>query len=151
MPLDLKPDTIATTRKVTTGVSNTGEDTYQPNPPPINVGIRTLVDPMVASSRMGGDLYVTIEGQVYLQTHEAFVDGIMPYRFPGVGPGGTVTIGGVVYTVAANGRNAFPDIAPDDDLEDQNGKHYLVLAVAEYYDAGACLELRLAYGRSWNA
>jgi hypothetical protein len=146
--LDLKPDTIAINRKASTGQSNTGTDTFGA-PSVLNSGIRTLVDPMVASSRMGGDLYVTIEGQVYLQTHEAFVDALMPYQFDGLDPGDTVVFEGVTYTVAANGRNAFVDIVADDDVQDQNGRHFLVLAVAEYYDAGACLELRLAFGRSW--
>lgn len=143
----LRPDTAQIWRRVKTGKSNSGEDVYTKT---VLQTVPILLDPMPAGSRMGGDLQVMVEDVVYLQTHEGFIDGLMPSRFPaGAAPGDTFTIGGVAFTIAPNFAGAYPDITAGDKVIDQNARSMLVLAVATYYNVKPTLQLRLALGRAW--
>jgi hypothetical protein len=110
----------------------------------LNTGVPALIDLQVA-----GMISFQVEGVTYVQDAVAFIDGLQPYQFPGVQPGGPIVVGGVTYTVAANGLGAYPDLAAADRVTDERGQAFLVLAVAVYYDVMPSLELKLAHGRAW--
>lgn len=99
---------------------------------------------------MGGDLKYTVEGIVYIQTHVLFADGVTPAKFPsGWTPGQSFVLNGITYTIAPNGRGAFPSLLPNDRVTDEKGRTYLVLAEAEYSDAMPNTQARLQVGRAW--
>lgn len=144
----LRPNTALVERKDPGAVSPTGETTAAPAT--VHTALPCRIDPVSVSSRMGGNLEVAIEGIQYTATDVLFCDGMMPARFPsGWAPGDTFVVGGVTYTIAENGRAAFPDIQPSDRVTDETGRKFLVLAFARYSDVMPTFQARLAFGRSW--
>lgn len=89
-----------------------------------------------------------VEGEVYIQDAYLFLDGISPSQFAGKTPGQTVTVNGIVYTVAPNALSAWPEIDTAYRVTDEYGKKYFVLAVA-HFDVTHSLQAALASGKSW--
>jgi hypothetical protein len=140
----LRPNIVSVDRRSGNTPSVTGA--RSPVVANINAGIPALIDPF----RQGSEEY-TIAGVQYNQDQEMFVDGLEPYQFAGIGPGGTVVVNGVTYTVSANGQGAYPDIRRGDRITDETGQEYLVLAVAVYYTTFPTVECKLASGMAWGS
>lgn len=98
---------------------------------------------------MGGDLELTVEGIVYIQTHVLLTDGLTVQQFFGAGPGDHVTVNGLDYIVDSNLLGAYFDIQQEDRISDEHGFQYLVLATAKFYDVNPNLQARLCKGRAW--
>lgn len=88
-------------------------------------------------------------GEMVPQTDVCFIDGLLPPSFPGKNPGDTITVNGVSYVVAQNGRAAFVDVAPFDVVQ-RGTDRYLVLQVSEYSEVMPVLQLALHFGRAWQ-
>lgn len=145
----LRPNTALVERRAQSGKSLTGSPLSGP-PDTIHTSLGCLIDPISVGSRMGGDLTLQVEGVIYTATDVGFFDGVAPYRFPSNWePGQSFALNGVTFTISTNGRAAFPDIRPDDRVTAEDGRQFLVLAVARYYDIVPNLQARLAFGRSW--
>lgn len=144
----MRPNTALVERKVSSTKSLTGEPITAPTT--IHAALPCRIDPLPVASRMAGDLRFTVEGVVYIQTHVLFADGLMPSRFPnGATPGQQFVLNGITYTIAANGRGAFPSLQANDRVTDEKGRTYLVLAESEYSDAMPNTQARLQAGRAW--
>lgn len=138
----LRPNLVTVDRRSAGSPSQTGA--RAPITTTLNHNIPALIDLAVSGSEA-----FEIDGLTFLQDAVMFVDGLQPYQFIGVSPGGTVVVGGVTYTVSANGLGAFPDIGRGDRITDETSQTYLSLAVAVYYDVMASLEIKLAIGKEW--
>lgn len=143
-----RPNTALVERKEGSTVSQTGEPVTTPTT--VHAALPCRIDPLPVGSRTGGSLEYTVEGVVYMATDVLFADGMMPARFPsGWSPGDTFAIGGVTYTIAANGRGAFPDLKPNDRVTDESSQTYLILAIAAYSDVLPNVQARCIRGRAW--
>ncbi len=140
------PNTLQVLRRVPGATGPTGNDEYTVQT--VYAALPALVDSL---PRAMGALGYTIQGgEVVPQTDYAYVDGLLPRWFPGVAPGGVVTVNGIAYTVAPNGRSAFPDIRAFDVVIREDGTRYLVLQTTFYYDAYPSIALHLNFGRAWQ-
>lgn len=143
-----RPNTALVERKLSSAKSLTGEPITTPTT--IHAALPCRIDPMPVASRMAGDLRFTVEGVVYIQTHVLIADGVMPSRFPaGWSAGQQFVLNDITYTIAANGRGAFPSLQANDRVTDEKGRTYLVLAESEYSDAMPNAQARLQAGRAW--
>lgn len=141
----LNPNTLQVLRRVPGAQGPTGTDSYTVQT--IYIALPALVDSL---PRAMGSMGYTIEGgEVVPQTDYAYIDGLLPARFQGVAPGGSVVVNGISYVVAPNGRGAYPDIRAFDVVIREDGTRYLVLQTTYYYEAYASLALHLNFGRAW--
>lgn len=144
----LRPNTIAIDRRIGGTVSPTGEPALIVTP--IAAGVTALLDPVTVTGNAGGGFEMTIEGKLYTQSHVMIVDGLAPKKFAGSSPGATVTVAGLPYVVAPNGRGAFVDVRPGDRITDEAGRTFLVLGVERYYETLPNLQARVVLGEASN-
>jgi hypothetical protein len=97
-----------------------------------------------------GEAVWKVQGEVFLQDAELFMDGLHPSQFVGVPPLGTIVINGVTYTVKENGLGAFPDLYVGDRITDEHGTQYLVLAVSFYDGPFPAVQAMMSRGRAWG-
>lgn len=137
----LRPNLISIRRRSASTPSATGA--RAPITTTLNTGVPALINPVVTGTEA-----FEVEGLTFFQDAQLFVDGLQPLQYAGLTPGSTLVVGGVTYTVAANGLGAYPDLARNDRIVDEGGLPYLVLAVARFYTILPVLQAKLAYGRA---
>jgi hypothetical protein len=105
--------------------------------------------PALLQGARGALTTIAVEGKDYVQDALLILDGLAPAAYRGVAPNGTVVVDGITYTVLANGRGAFPALAPNDVIVDESGLRSLVLAVNHYLFTRT-LQAQVARGRAWS-
>ena len=142
----LNPDLIDVWRKVPGAVGPTGNPSTTPTQ--LYSQIAAFIDH--ATRGVSDKLEFTLPGgEIALQTDICFVDGLMPAQFARSNPGDTVTVNGIAYVVAPNGRGAFIDVQPFDVVV-RGTDRYLVLQATRYGDVEPSLQLHLAFGKAWQ-
>jgi hypothetical protein len=141
----LRPNTATVQRKGNGGSSNAG-DPLPSAATTVLSGLPCFIGMAMASLR--ADLVDSRMGPNVQSDYVLIADGIAA---GGAAPGTTITKNGIPYVVAANGRDAFPDIRDEDRITREDGVEFLVVGPPmTYTDVFPCIQAHLVYGKAWG-
>lgn len=138
----LRPNSVSVKRRNQGAKDKAGEPVV--SIATIYAALPALIDAIPAQARLS--VASVTGGPSIEQTHTLYLDGI---KVSGYSPGDIVVARGLSLKVSGNGRGAFPDLKVDDRVDGEDGRSFLVVALAYYYDVYPSLQVGMAEGKAW--